>query len=314
MAAVALVVLNKGAASTEDTPIRDRLVALGHTVTYFSDEDAEADPSLYDLVVIGRINAPTLGTKYRDYVKPVLAMDADAWTPTYLALCANQFNETTQTDVYVEDATHTLAGGLAVGTHTVATAGDLRYYTRTVDIPNATAFPVRRLSASHPVIFGYESGVEMASSVKAINRKVGFGIGRMSDVKNTNWDALFDGAISWLLAGKPIPNANFTVTISRRDVTVTDASTARSGTTLAAHTVGWGDASADSSCPVAGSVAHTYTGGSYTISFTANTVEGVSNTVTQPIITKGRYPYVVMAENASGTTDSNTVLVDVPDA
>lgn len=110
------------------------------------------------------------------------------------------------------------------------------------------------------------------------------------------------------------PVAAGSVSVERRTATFTDTSSDPDGT-VASISLDWGDGSAAEAVALGGVSSHVYaSGGAYTITQTVTDDGGLTATATHAIVTAGRYPYVVVAENENGTTDSNIVLIDVPDA
>lgn len=198
MASVLMIVEDDLVPTAQDTAMRSRLEARGHTVTYRDDHDA-ADWN-YDLLILTGQNATAAGAKYRDAPVPALVFSTYDWHELRMSMMAFTYTtaDTTQF-VTVEDAAHPLSGGLAIGSHRVYTEGTTT--TRASILSSSAPAEAQRpvtTGSGRAVIFGYDTGATMWNGRIANARRVGFGLYTFTAL-NTAGLALFDAAIRWLL-------------------------------------------------------------------------------------------------------------------
>lgn len=237
MASVLLVVFDPAALSANDVALRDRIQALGHTVTLQDDDAAvPANVGEYGLIILAGGNA-TSSLKYRDVAVPVMAFDRTRWRELEQSFAHSNYinpnaNSSFNTNplVSIVDPVHPLAGGLAAGQHSVYTYTDTVLMVVTAH-NNYTPAAMQRVvghTAETTAIFGYEAGAAMWDGVVAPARRVGFGLATIKDL-NANGVTLFNAAVEWARR-KVAPLPGFTVTTSDRTVTCTSQASDPDGT------------------------------------------------------------------------------------
>lgn len=309
MASLLLIVLTPGTPSAEDAAIKSALEGMGHTVAYGDDSAAEVATSAYDGVVMGRVASAQIGSKYRSWAKPLVALYAESWGSdglSFTTTASNSIPNNSQATVYISDGSHALAGGLANNTaHTVSSAADLLYYVTAASLGAGAQIVGRLGSGGHVCYAGYETGATMANSVAAPARRVMLGFARHADVKTANWDTLLDAAVNWALG-------------TGGGVTPTEVRFTADPPTTTTRGTAWG-------CQVsvtngAGAVDTTYTGdvtiatnvGSLTGTTTVAAVSGVATFNSLAFTMAGSATLTV--SSAALTTDTHAVTVENPTA
>ena len=199
-----LLVVGSPTLSPGDTALRNRLQALGHTVTVVEDNLATAGSATGMALIVISESAETatgIGTVFTNVAVPLITSDSGLFAPlkmTGATLNTDYGTVAAQAQVTIVDATHPLAAGLS-GTVTVVTSADSFDF----GVPSAAAKKVATLAgqAGRFSIFGYETGAAMVG-LSAPARRVGWFAEDTAAAKLTaNGDALFDAAVGWALAG-----------------------------------------------------------------------------------------------------------------
>lgn len=199
-----LVVADKAVPTGGDARIAARLVALGHAVTYVSDEDAVPSLAGIGLVVIAEsIVTATLGTKWRNVARPIAVMDSGPLANMDMASAISLTGSILTVDV--EIPSHPAAGGYTGAVTVFTTASPVRFAASTA----LGAGGVGYLSAGGTTTnfggFSYDSGTAMLLSHTAEARRIflGWEYDVLSSVQTADADALFDAAMVWLAPVTP---------------------------------------------------------------------------------------------------------------
>lgn len=195
-----LVVADAGALTTDDTAVRNRLIAAGYAVTNISDETA-APSTVYTIGVIAEsVVAATLGTKYRNVTYPVLVLDN---TPAVnMDLMLGGPNVAGQTQVTVFDPNHPAAGGQSGNVTVFTSSVALRYADKSNSIAPGVHPVLTQVGDDDNVIgFVYEAGSELYNSHTAEAKRGVLHLfhAAYGGVYNSNALAFLDSFLAWLV-------------------------------------------------------------------------------------------------------------------
>jgi hypothetical protein len=202
---ILFVVSDAATPPTPDVTLRDWMVnTLGHSVTYISDETAEASAASYDLAIISETcTAATLGSKYKTWTQPVLVLELAVWDDHDLA--ASGTTLTTQSQFDILAAGDPIAAGLT-GAVTFTTSGttDICWAVDTSWGPDAVPVIGTSGSTTQIVAGRYEKGATGTSSFVMPARRVALGYNQ-DTINHNNFDdadlrAVFEACIDWLTA------------------------------------------------------------------------------------------------------------------
>lgn len=194
----ALLVAGSTTLNSSDAAIKTRLEALSYVVTVRDGTSAlSTDANGKSVVVISSTVTPTsVGTKFRTVTVPVVLWESGSFYD--MGMTAKQTTNfgtaTSQTQVKITNAAHSMAAGLS-GTVTVVSAASTFDWGK----PNANAASVATLvsDATKIVIFGYDRAAAMPG-LAAPSRRVGIFMHDATAANFTNNGmALFDAAIKW---------------------------------------------------------------------------------------------------------------------
>ena len=194
----ALFVVGSTTLNTGDTAVKNRLEALGYTLTTMTGTAVTtADANGKVLVVISSTVTPTsVGTKFRTVTVPVLTWESGLYANMGMTGTTSQDSgtKTNQSQTAVVNVAHPLAAGFP-GTRTVNTSNSTMNWGK----PNANAAKVATVvnDANKTLIFGYETGAVMPG-LTAPARRVGLFMDDTSaSILNGEGNALLDAAIQW---------------------------------------------------------------------------------------------------------------------
>lgn len=200
---VAFVVGNSGALTSGDIVVRDRIVALGHTV-FVVDDAAAADTSRDFVVIAESCSSVNVAAKYSTFAGGVLVLEPAVADDMDMASVGPN-NTTAQTQVVILLDTHALAASLT-GTVTIVSAGSTFAHSGTSELGAGVQNIYRLVGNANAIItYAYETGAAMRNSHNAEGRRVHCGIGWDAFVANLNTDglALLDAAITWVAPETP---------------------------------------------------------------------------------------------------------------
>lgn len=193
-----LFVVGSTTLNSGDTAVKNRLEALGYTLTTMTGSAVTtADATGKMLVVISSTVTPTsVGTKFRTVTVPVLTWESGLYANMGMTGTGSQDSgtKTNQTQIAVVNATHPLAAGFP-GTRTETTASTTFNWGK----PNANGAKIATVTndANKTVIFGYETGSVMPG-LTAPARRVGLFLDDTSaSTLTAEGTALLDAAIQW---------------------------------------------------------------------------------------------------------------------
>jgi len=194
----ALFVVGSTTLNSGDTAVKNRLEALGYTLTTMTGSAVTtADANGKVLVVISSTVTPTsVGTKFRTVTVPVLTWESGLYANMGMTGTGSQDSgtKTNQSQVAVVNVAHPLAAGFP-GTRTVTSSNATMNWGK----PNANAAKVATVvgDANKTVIFGYETGAVMPG-LTAPARRVGLFMDDTSaSILTAEGTALLDAAIQW---------------------------------------------------------------------------------------------------------------------
>jgi hypothetical protein len=199
----ALLVVGNTTLNAGDTALRNRLQALGYTVTIKSASAAAFGDSLGKaLVFISSTGASTAtADKFAFTDTPVISDEAfvfDDMNLTGPTANVDYGNVSGQTQINVAAANHPLAGGLSGVVTFAPAAGTINF-----GVPSINAVRVGLLVSdpNRAAVFGYERGVTMANGSAAQARRVGLYLfdSTAANLTLEGW-TLFDAAVAWAAA------------------------------------------------------------------------------------------------------------------
>jgi DNA-binding protein YbaB/chitodextrinase len=149
------------------------------------------------VIVSESVTSGDIGTRLNNIAVGMVVMEPGLWDDMKMIATSSDKGDTDGlTDLEIVNATHPLAGGLPNGNVRVASTGSNFGWAR----PPASAAKVARVAGSTDQwgVFGYETGVTMASSFVAPARRVGLFPGRDAPAAFTDagW-RLFEAAVFW---------------------------------------------------------------------------------------------------------------------
>lgn len=217
MATCLLVVGNAGSLSAGDTILRNRIIALGHTVTNHDDNSA-ADLTKDFVVIAESCGSVQVGTKYATFAGGVILLEPGNLDEQDMAL---SFDDEPMDEIDIIDSGHPLAAGKANGRVTVlSSAGNVSRCHKTTGTQRVapSALLIAEIDpdvAAHDVwtpYFAYETGATMHNSHVAEGRRVHLGF--LKDATSANWtsDALdfFDAAVTWIAPAGVVARVPYT--------------------------------------------------------------------------------------------------------
>jgi hypothetical protein len=180
-----------------DIVLRDRLLALGFSVTERSDSALVAgDASGKDVVVVSAsVTAASVGSKLTNVAVPVLSMESFIFDDMKMTgtVSGTDFGSTAaQTQINVLDATHPMAALLS-GVRTANTSSAPYGWGQ----PSSNAKVIGKLLGGQAGSFAYPAGATMVGMV-APARRVGLFLDTTAAASwTTEGRALFDAAVKW---------------------------------------------------------------------------------------------------------------------
>lgn len=203
--AALMVVGNAATLNSGDNAVKNRVQALGYTVTTKDDDDGTlvgADATGKSLVLISSTVDPTrVSTKFVDVRVPVLVWEPELYDDMKMAgvtLGTDYGSTAAQTQVSIFDPCHFLAAGLS-GDRTVYTASGAVSW----GAPTSEAIKVATVAGNlnQSTIFAYEGNANMAGLL-APSRRVGFFLGDTGAAAlSDEGQALLDKAVRWAGGG-----------------------------------------------------------------------------------------------------------------
>ena len=194
----ALFVVGSTTLNSGDTAVKNRLEALGYSLTTMTGTAVTtADATGKVLVIISSTVTPTsVGTKFRTVTVPVLTWESGLFANMGMTGTGSQDSgtKTNQNQLAVVSMTHPLAAGFP-GIRTITSANATTNWGK----PNANAAKVATVTndANKTLIFGYESGAVMPG-LTAPARRVGLFMDDTSaSILTAEGNALLDAAIQW---------------------------------------------------------------------------------------------------------------------
>ena len=203
-----------------DDALKAFMEGLGHTVTYFDDDESEADTEVAaaeaDLVFISEsVGSGGIREEITEIETPMIITECWAWDEMGLTVGGGAGQEVVTTDIEIVRPAHPIASGLS-GTVTVLTdltseRGAARFGN---GIAGGEATVIARATLldgqTYDVIFIYEKGAKLAaaptdgSPAVAADIRICIGFDEQSYlVWNENAYALLEGAIRYVLGSKP---------------------------------------------------------------------------------------------------------------
>ncbi len=213
-----LFVVGNTTLNAGDAAAKNRLEALGHTITTVSAPSSQtSDANGKDLVVISSTsNSGDVNTKFRDTTVPLMTWESflfDDMQMTGATSGTDYGSQANQTQLTIADNNHFIASGLT-GNVTIANASS----SLTWGDPAATADIVANIvgNSNQAVLFTYDSGDQMVG-MTAPARRVGFYFtdATASEATTTSW-TLFTAAVAYALGcdgnTSTLPNPTHTYT------------------------------------------------------------------------------------------------------
>jgi glucose/arabinose dehydrogenase len=192
--AVLLVVGNGAAPIAADRLIRDRLIAMGYTVTIVDDgASTAADAGGKDLVLISSsVLATNVNTKFRTTAVPLIVWEHALFDDLGMTAAPGTLRAS-QRDLIIASPAHPLAAGLS-GTVQVATsAGNFAS-----GLPNGSAVVVATVPGTTAAgIFAYDAGVTMPGGAAPARRVALFLTDNTANILTADGRSLFDAAVQW---------------------------------------------------------------------------------------------------------------------
>lgn len=194
----ALFVVGSTTLNTGDTAVKNRLEALGYTLTTMTGSAVTtADANGKVLVVISSTVTPTsVGTKFRTVAVPVLTWESGLYANMGMTGTGSQDSgtKTNQSQIAVVNVAHPLAAGFPGNRIVTASNATMNW-----GKPNANGAKVATVvgDANKTLIFGYETGAVMPG-LTAPARRVGLFMDDTSaSILTAEGNALLDAAIQW---------------------------------------------------------------------------------------------------------------------
>lgn len=194
----AFVVGNSGALTAGDIVVRDRIVALGHTV-FVVDDAAAADTGRDFVVIAESCLASTVAAKYRNVTMPVLVLEPGIADDMDMA-SAGATTGAAEDNVIILDAAHALAAGLSGTVNVMIPATRVDYNNASELAASSQQVYRTEASATQIVGYGYSAGATMQNSHVAEARRAYCGLapdGSLTSIA-ANGIALLDAAITWV--------------------------------------------------------------------------------------------------------------------
>lgn len=194
---VLFVVGNAGSLTTSETAIRNRLQAMGHTVTILDDNNVSGyNPNGMALIIVSvSVNTSTYGTAFRDTGIPLMLMRRQLAGNLRLGSSNSSNTNQQQLAIVAANSGHPLAAGKS-GTVAVASSNMTLGSARNLG-SGAVSIATITNNSSRFVIVGYPTGATMTSGAAPAAR-VGFFLENAA-VYNTNGWALFEAAVTWAI-------------------------------------------------------------------------------------------------------------------
>jgi hypothetical protein len=171
---IAYLVVNSASLSSNETLIRDELIARGHTITpYTASSTAPAAVGSPDAVLMSAgITSISSATTWRDSTLPVTVLGASiTLTGLELANAGTGSGSGTTWTITTGGASHALANGLPAGAHTVLTTSSTMRYTAAAGVaPGATQIAYQFASDRY-VYFGIDTDDALKNSFTANARR-----------------------------------------------------------------------------------------------------------------------------------------------
>lgn len=186
-----------------DTPLYDRLVALGYEVTVVqSNVSQAADVGDNCLVVLSALGSSSdVGAKFRDVPVGVVILEAALYDDMdYVAAGGDLGWSDGLDDIEITATGHSLA---ATFDGVVAIYGGGGRVSWGVPLPSAEVVAIMPGDPSRASLFGYESGAAMANGLVAPARRVGFPGGSTSIAMTPERVDLFEAATQWAAGDLP---------------------------------------------------------------------------------------------------------------
>ncbi len=206
---ILFVVNDANAINVADTAIRDRLQALGHTVSVITAlSSASGDANGKDLVIISStVTSGQIGTKFRDVTVPVINWETALQDEFLFTTGPNQGTATAQSTLNLVNAGHPLAAGLPSGIRSVMSGTATSGFSW--GQPGGSPIIIARLNAAapndQPCIYAYEMGAAMLTGNAPARRVHLFLQNDTFTNLNNDGKTLFDAAVSWAIATPTIP-------------------------------------------------------------------------------------------------------------
>ena len=185
--------------NASDAAIKQRLEALGYTVTLKDQASATtADASGKTLVLVSStVSSQSINTKFRDVTVPVITWEASLYDDFGMTgpVAGTDFGvASSKSKINIVNAAHPLAAGLS-GTVQTSTSSTLMPW----GVPNANAAWVASVTgnANRAVLFGYDKGAAMPG-LAAPARRVGLFLeSDTAAIMTADGWKLFDAAVKW---------------------------------------------------------------------------------------------------------------------
>lgn len=201
-----------------DAAVRDHLASFGFDVVVVEDINSQPNDAFAKLLIVdsSTVDSGSIGMKFRDAAVPLLSWEQanqDDFGMTGDVDGVDRGTVGDQTMVEIVNADHPLAGGLPLGSVTVATSPQGFAFGNPG--PNATVIATIPGMAEQAVVYGYEAGVEMMDGLVAPARRAQLFLADESFLAlNPAGMALFDAALSWALNETLTPGEDLQVSAS----------------------------------------------------------------------------------------------------
>jgi hypothetical protein len=207
---VALVTANASVLPSNDVPLRNHLLAMGHRVTLVDDNTLTQAPvtavlNAADVVVISSSVSTGLAS-WASFVRhlgtPIVLLEPLIAGKLGLVPTGTTAGTATGQKTVRITGTHPIAAGLPVGVHTVTNVATTFNWFKPV--PAATVVATQPTNGTRAEIFALDWGGALAGGGAAEARRVGFflGLPAPATANTTGW-RLFEAALDWAALPEP---------------------------------------------------------------------------------------------------------------
>ena len=182
-----------------DVPLKNHLIALGHTVTTYIDTNHTWTPTNYDVIVISESVLSANTAWLKPYAVPILTVEGQNWDELSMGTSGDS-NLGGSLDIDIVNNTHFITSVYPLGTLTINTAGtntsnDLGYMAGWAN--GVTDLATYTSNSSWARLLVVDKGGALVTSGTAAERRVFFGARYFGEL-TSDGIRIFDRALAWV--------------------------------------------------------------------------------------------------------------------